>query len=228
MSRPQLIAGSPAAIAWGKRMQKRKLQVRAAGMHTEKKFFGKRGIFAKAGHTQHLKNPRPEPQFTSWAMLVDYLKNEGWKPLGKKGVASFGRTIQGLDQALQLEARAWRVLYRSPLYGVEKVVHSLGTYQQLDRALIAANRQANDYLFPKAPKKNPITLNGNPPKRIRADVEGVMYNKVWEIQAEKTGDKHKGFWYHPFKRNSDVQMLALDTGDILIHSKAGKKLWRPD
>lgn len=324
----RFVAGSSQALAWGKRMQKKRAQVRAAGLRTEKQFFGKRGVFARAGHTQHLKvNPRPEPHFTSWQMLIDYLNQEGWKPSGKKGVAAFGRHVGGLYQVLQLEARAWRVLYSTVVTFTTK---SLGTYQTLDRALIAANRQASDYLRATKPKKNqvktpqeihlktfrlwlkkgiikitdigeentyavdsfgnefytkdyrrqnpiqsyigiyadasgeefrrvkvqaesesdaksmmiqkygsppssirlprknPITIVGNPPKRIRSTVAGVMYNKVWEIQAEKTGDTHKGFWYHPFKAKSDVQMLALDNGDLLIHSQAGHKLWRED
>ena len=117
--------GSPQALAWGKKMQ----SIRAAGLRMEKKFFGRRGVFAKAGHTKHLK-------------------------------------------------------------------------------------------------KNPITLVGNPPKSITANIAGILYRRVVEVRAEKTGTFQKGFWYHPFKAGSDVQMLALDTGDILLHSTAGKKLWR--
>lgn len=330
----------------------KKKAIRSAGLRTEKKFFGPRGVFVKAGHTQHLKNPksfhnieksgfhrgqyvgygggtwrihkygtgerswiavkqggggefyasdfadlsakldklasqknpgRPHGKFTScveqvsrkrprvtdpsavcgaalrkneeqgryssftWAQIVKYLEQEGWKPLGKKGVAAFSRTIGNLFQVLQLEARAWRVLYRTPLTGATL---SLGTYKQLDSAMIAANRQASDWMGKKNPithktalryakeivkheragmRENPITVIGNPPDEVRANVAGVMYNRVHEVQAEKTGaHKHKGFWYHPFKGKSDVQMLALDSGDILLHSKAGKKLWKVD
>jgi hypothetical protein len=75
-------------------------------------------------------------------------------------------------------------------------------------------------------KKNPITLVGNPPQTVRARVEGVLYHRVVEIQAEKVGGPDKGLWYHPFSQQADVCILALDTGDLLVHSKAGKRLWK--
>lgn len=312
----------------------KKHAIRAAGLQTEKKFFGPRGVFAKAGHTKHLRRGRPskfeedildsqtvqhlgmqkrhnQPPMT-WSGLVTYLKQEGFEPLGKKNVNAFSRRVGSLFQIIQLEARSWRVLYRTFLTAAASPALSLGTYTHLDQAIIAANRQANDWIG----KKNPITVVGNPrkhpaagkyrsgksaydiavsygfpyirgdgrkrggvwfnrftrtddergpalwvgwnektrrwiiegdeplhkgipgvgqtprenpPKRIRADVAGVMYNRVWEVQAEKTGDhEHKGLWYHPYKGKSQVQMLALDSGDILLHSKAGKKLWKED
>jgi hypothetical protein len=207
----------------------KKHEVRAAGLKTEKKFFGPRGVFAKAGHTKHLKKHNPQRRSTgfTWDQMLDYLGNEGWKPTGKKYQAVFHRRTGSLFQILQLEARAWRVLYRTFLTAGASPALSLGTYEQLDAAMIAANRQANDWIGKG--KRNPITVVGNPPKRIRAKVKGVMYNKVHEVQAEKTGQhKHKGFWYHPFKGKTSVQMLALDSGDILLHSKAGKRLWKED
>jgi hypothetical protein len=79
------------------------------------------------------------------------------------------------------------------------------------------------------PKNNPITLNGNPPARINTGIAGVLYNRCVEIRAEKTTKgKISGLYYHPFLERSKVCILALDNGDLLIHSKAGEKLWRLD
>ena len=87
----------------------------------------------------------------------------------------------------------------------------------------------------KTVNENPITVIGNPgnghanpPKRINATVSGVLYNRCLEIRAEKTQGEHRGLWYHPFKRDSGVQILALDSGDLLIHSTVGAKLWKVD
>lgn len=208
----RLLKGSPTAMAWAKKMKK--ARIRAAGLRTERQFFGPGGEFEDERAAKQRTNPKPyRHEGPTWGAIVDYLKHEGWKPRGKKGVASFGRHTGGLYQVLQLEARAWRVLYSTV---VTFTTRSLGTYKDLDRAVIAANRQASEYL---RKKKNP---KRNPP-----GVAGVMYNKVHEVQAEKTGQhKHKGLWYHPFKGKSQVEMLALDNGDILLHSKGGKKLWR--
>jgi hypothetical protein len=67
----------------------------------------------------------------------------------------------------------------------------------------------------------------NPPRSVHANIEGIIYNRCIEIRAEKTGYK-KGFYKHPFSRGSQVCIYALDNGDLLVHSKAGVKLWQPD
>lgn len=78
-------------------------------------------------------------------------------------------------------------------------------------------------------RKNPIAIYGlgNPGGRINAKIEGVIYNRVIEVRAEKTGSWKPGFYRHPFAKRSKVCLLALDNGDILIHSRSGKKLWEP-
>lgn len=85
-------------------------------------------------------------------------------------------------------------------------------------------------------KENPVAVFGvgnpgkrkkvqkNPPGTVSARVMGVIYHHCMEIRAEKTGWK-PGFYRHPFKRRSGVQILALDNGDLLIHSTKGVKLW---
>lgn len=80
----------------------------------------------------------------------------------------------------------------------------------------------------KRTRTNPIGIFGlgNPPKEIRARIEGIVYHRCLEVKAEKTGPWNKGFWRHPFARKSKVQILALDNGDLLLHSCAGVKLWK--
>jgi hypothetical protein len=74
-----------------------------------------------------------------------------------------------------------------------------------------------------------IRGQANPAHRINAGISGVLYNRCVEIRAEKTSAKGlKGLYYHPFLERSKVCVLALDNGDILIHSKAGEKLWKLD
>lgn len=77
-------------------------------------------------------------------------------------------------------------------------------------------------------RKNPLAVFslGNPPKRINAGIAGVVYNICHEIRAEKTGFK-KGLYRHPFDRKSGVQILALDNGDLLVHSTRKVRLWKP-
>lgn len=74
---------------------------------------------------------------------------------------------------------------------------------------------------------NPIAVFGNPGQRISAKVEGVIYNRCIEIRAEKTTHK-PGYYRHPFNKKSRVEILALDNGALLIHSKAGERLWGVD
>lgn len=76
-------------------------------------------------------------------------------------------------------------------------------------------------------RKNPIAIYGlgNPGNRISAKIEGVIYNRVIEVRAQKTGAWRPGFYRHPFAKRTQVCMLALDNGDILLHSKSGKRLW---
>jgi len=80
----------------------------------------------------------------------------------------------------------------------------------------------------KRTRKNPIAVFGlgNPPKEIHANVEGIVYKRCLEVKAEKTGKWQRGLWKHPFSRKSQVCILALDNGDLLLHSIAGVKLWK--
>lgn len=82
----------------------------------------------------------------------------------------------------------------------------------------------------KLEQPNPLAVflpgnpNPGPMKEIRAKVAGVVYNRVREVRAEKTAHPElKGLYKHPFKKG--VQQLALDNGDLLLHSTTGKPLW---
>jgi hypothetical protein len=65
---------------------------------------------------------------------------------------------------------------------------------------------------------------GNPPKRLNVGIAGVVYNRALEIRAEKTVYQ-PGLYKHPFDRKSQVEVLALDNGDLLLHSIVGVRLW---
>ena len=221
-----------------------------------------------------------------WEREKAYIEAERWKPLGKKNVKAFGRTTGSLYQILQKEAREWRVLYRTFLTAGASPALSLGTYKNLDLALIAANRQANDWarnnpgeawhkgmehaagaygrrsrepleramykgievahrdsataarrlgMNPRKERtirprhsKNPLAVFGfpNPPKSVNVSVAGILYSRCLEIRAEKL--KYKpGLYKHPFTRKAGVQILALDSGDLLVHSTRKVNLWKP-
>ena len=112
---------------------------------------------------------------------------------------------------------------------------SSSTYAKKAKKIREAGLKAEREFFGKGGalevKDNPITvvglLNPYPPRSVSANIEGVVYNRCIEIRAEKTGYK-KGFYKHPFSRGSQVCIYALDNGDLLVHSKAGVKLWQPD
>lgn len=114
---------------------------------------------------------------------------------------------------------------------------SSATHAKKVRKIREAGKKTEREFFgkggPLEVKENPITIVGlanpqeNPPRSVSANIEGVVYNRCIEIRAEKTGYK-KGFYKHPFSKGSQVCIYALDNGDLLVHSKAGVKLWQPD
>ncbi len=93
------------------------------------------------------------------------------------------------------------------------------------RGKASAHRQSE--MKARELKLNPIAVFGNPGSRVQAKVEGVIYNRCIEIRAEKTTHK-PGYYRHPFNKKSRVEILALDNGALLIHSKAGERLWGVD
>lgn len=305
---PHPAKGSPEAKAWAAKMQaarkkkagaRKKACVRESGRKLEEEFFGPGGEVQRSFYAGLQKERREHPEKfiagiprqnsigrNDWEREKRYIEAERWKPLGKKNVMAFSRTTGSLFQILQKEAREWRVLYRTFLTAGASPALSLGTYKSLDLALIAANRQANDWArknpgeawhkgmeqaawkygresrepleramykgvevahrdsataarrlgmnprkertIPPRVRKNPLAVFGlgNPPKRINAGVMGIVYSRCHNIQAEKV-HYEPGFYEHPFTKKAGVQILALDSGDLLVHSTRGVNLWEP-
>ena len=109
------------------------------------------------------------------------------------------------------------------------IIHYSKTFPEIELAMDAIDH-GQDKTFKRPPGIYGSTrLKPNPPARINTTVAGVLYNRCVEIRAEKTAaGKLNGLYYHPFLERSKVCVLALDNGDILIHSQAGKKLWKLD
>lgn len=76
-------------------------------------------------------------------------------------------------------------------------------------------------------QKNPLAVFtlGNPPKSINATIAGIIYKRCLQVRAEKLGKFQSGLWKHDFDKASEVHVLALDNGDILLHSVRGIRLW---
>lgn len=198
--------GSPEAFAWAARMQaarkKKKVQIRSAGLHTEKVFFGPRGVFAKS---KQRANPGAVYHQTASDIAGRY-KRRSTRPTEKA-------LFSGMEMAHADSAKAARSL------GMNPGQFYRGTSKETERR-IPKERQRH--------RKNPLAVFslGNPPKRINATVAGVVYSRCLEIRAEKLVH-NKGLYKHPFSRKSGVQILALDNGDLLIHSTRGVNLWEP-
>lgn len=232
-----------------KKMEKRKA-IWKSGQRMEKKFFGPRGVFARSRAKQN-------PDVPEGIDLFAYMRQEGWTPQGGRSVKAFYRLANTLYQVVQKEARAWRLLQRSALTAASDPILSVSTFPTLEQALIGANREASLpaqnplAVFSAgnpAKQKRPLFHRKQPtptaralgvkrrpaPARkytknpsVSAGIAGVVYNRCVELRAEKTGYK-PGLYRHPFSKKSRVQILALDNGDLLIHSQAGIKLWGRD
>jgi len=55
----------------------------------------------------------------------------------------------------------------------------------------------------------------------------VIYDKLLSVEARKSHGKFKGENFtHDFKHNTDAVVIGLPSGDLLIKSRKGKRLWR--
>jgi hypothetical protein len=65
--------------------------------------------------------------------------------------------------------------------------------------------------------------------RVNTGIAGVLYNQVHSVYAEKTigGPGFKPGAYRHDYNSTDVMAFALDTGDVLLHSRSGTPLWTP-
>ncbi len=267
----RIVKGSTEALAWGKKMR----EIRRAGKKTERAFFGPRGVFAKAEHAKHVKNPiEPHPDFT----ITEHPVHGGGKSYGILWYIDGVHSV-GFSTAQEAYNNAVRHVHRHPgKYGKgnpgeawhegmqhvaarygrdagtreEKILFKGVEVAHRDSAKAARRMKMNpkrrpslakhrtvrpgEGRFPmsavfsgkeKPVKKNPLAVFtlGNPPTRINTGIAGIVYNICHEIRAEKTGFK-KGLYRHPFSRKSGVQILALDNGDLLIHSTAKVRLWK--
>ena len=162
---------------------------------------------AKVGYESLPYRSAPTGKVKEWfvKVLVNNNPGEAWHEGMEHVAARHGRDAETKEEKLLFK-------------GVE-VAHK-------DSKLAARRLKMNGLSRPL--RKNPLAVFtlGNPPQRVNAAVAGIIYNRCLEIRAEKTGYK-KGLYRHPFNRNSGVQILALDNGDLLIHSTRKVRLWMP-
>jgi hypothetical protein len=235
--------GSVQALAWGQKMQ----SIRSAGLRTEKQFFGPRGVFAKAGHRGHLMAHRKNPSgglFDKDAARELELYGQNNADLYRQMEVPIRLNLErkyqkGMYQPV-LAVKLWQGWADEAAKRYNKEFGGGGSkwfemFSPLTRLHVAKEaesfhrREMELGNFQVVSKKNPITVVGNPSQRVSATVAGVLYNRCVEIRAEKTSaGPLRGLYYHPFSRRSKVCVLALDNGDILIHSQAGEKLWKLD
>lgn len=249
--------GSPEAYAWAERMRALRKRIRRAGRKTEKMFFrkGKLKKFGgmelnpskkkwrkvKAGDIVRLKHlvrgmnwHIDEPLrivqiayhrgFSEPRMLADGHGQQGWiDPYHIEPIELMNPGASWHEQ----EERSARKARRESVEIPEKTFYA--GVESAHRISASAARRMGLNPKRRRARKNPIAIYGlgNPGGRINAKIEGVIYNRVIEVRAEKTGSWKPGFYRHPFAKRSKVCLLALDNGDILIHSRSGKKLWEP-
>ncbi len=237
--------GSAEAYAWAEKMraarQKKarlKNQIRQAGLKTEQEFFGPGGPLAPKAirkrklNPVHDSRPQPKKQFH----IHDLATN--------KYVASFPsqvKAVQAFLQALKAGAPSKRYqvvdaygteCYKNPgakwHQGEEDVAYRYKRESKdpLEKAFFAGVEAAHKTsgsaarkmgMNPKKVKKNPIAIY-NPSK-----VAGTIYNNAIEIKAQKTGGPLKGHYKHVF--GSNVRILGLTDGTVLLQHKDGKPLW---
>lgn len=231
--------GSAEAKAWGAWMQaarQKKVSIRGAGLRTEKQFFGPSGVFAKAGHRAHLMHSKKRPtekmnlealsRLTgkSVAEVMALLKAGGSVFSSQRGNGPSENPGQAWHEGMEHVAARYSRLAKEPL---EKVLFKGIEVAHRDSATAARRLHMNRRPVRRT-RKNPLAVFsvGNPPKRISTGIAGVVYSRCLEIRAEKTKFK-PGLYRHPFARSSGVQILALDNGDLLVHSTRGVNLWEP-
>lgn len=174
------------------------------------------GIVA-SGATPY-KGPEENPRKVD---VVGYMREKGWMlSVGSRvDPRVFSRFAGGMTQVIQREAQGWRLLTQDR-GKLQTSQVSAGVFPLLTDATIRADKMAT--------KENPGKRRSRPLSgHISAKIEGVVYNRCLEIRAEKTTHK-PGYYRHPFSRRSGVQILALDNGDLLIHSTRGIALWGED
>jgi hypothetical protein len=192
------IKGSPAAKAWALRMLKARMA--KASIRT-------------AGRIVEKQFFGPKGIFAMAGHVKHLEKNPG------------ARWHEGMAQAANTYGRRSREPLEKAMFKGIEVAHrdSAGAARALkmnrERVIPSRRRRTNH---------NPLAVFGvaNPPKRISTGIAGIVYGRCLEIRAEKLKFK-PGLYKHPFSRKAGVQILALDNGDLLVHSTRGVNLWEP-
>jgi len=199
--------GSTEAYAWAERMRqarekKKRLayKIREAGRKTEQEFFGPGGPLAPKNLKKHKLNPGAE-----WHTGME----QAARRYRKDAETNTEKHIYaGMEIAHKDSAAAAKRLGMNPQHVTMKQIEAM-----VELGILKGK--------PKEPKKkvkkNPIAVF-NPP-----DVAGTIYNNAIEIKAQKTGGPLKGHYKHVF--GSNVRILGLTDGTVLLQHKDGKPLW---
>lgn len=235
----KLVKGSRQAIAWGRKMQ----ALRKAACKNPQGFFNieksafHRGEYVgygngvwrivKYGTGWNAGRKDPQAHFTApslaavSAKLKQYATNKNPGQSWHEGEAAAAhRVVRGTtDQDEKLYYAGVETAHRISASAAKK---------------LKMNRPRKRRHTPARPQRarsarcNPLAVFGfpNPPKEIHAKVEGIVYSRVHDIYAEKLVND-PGLYHHPFSKRAKVQILALDSGDLLVHSTAKVNLWKP-
>lgn len=87
------------------------VMVRLAGLRTEKKFFGPRGIFAKAGHVQHLKNLPEKRKFYFIDFSIDGQSKQSDAFTTERQALAWMKSLQ--DSGIRVESPKIHFAYRA-------------------------------------------------------------------------------------------------------------------
>jgi len=196
--------GSAEAYAWAERMRAARLkkarlksEIRSAGLKTEQEFFGPGGPLAPKAIRKRKLNPG-----AAW--------HEGMEQVAKRyrkdaPTQTEKHIFAGMEIAHKDSAAAAKRLGMNPKHVTTKQIQAM-----VELGILKGK--------PKDPvKKNPIAIY-NPSK-----VAGTIYNNAIEIKAQKTGGPLKGHYKHVF--GSNVRILGLTDGTVLLQHKNGKPLW---
>jgi hypothetical protein len=230
--------GSAEAYAWAEKMRaarakkaRLKHTIREAGRKTEEEFFGPGGPLAPKALQKHQLNPKRKNRE---GVLVAKEKDIEIRQIGANRfhVKKSG-TIKGAYNSLEEASQLKNFLLKNPgakwHQGEEDVAYRYkkAAQDQLEKAFFAGVEAAHKTSGSAARKmgmnpkkktrKNPIAVF-NPSK-----VAGTIYNNAIEIKAQKTGGPLKGHYKHVF--GSNVRILGLTDGTVLLQHKNGKPLW---
>jgi len=246
--------GSTEAYAWAAKMQearakKKRLRhtIRQAGLKTEQEFFGPGGPLAPKTLRKHKLNPGQQ-WHEGMAAVAGRHKRQAQDKLEK--VMFAGMEVAHADSAaaarklgmnptlkpkpewyydagsgsyiLDLKHASYQIRKDGEKFRCAFVVGSTVEYiRSADSVKEAMDKidytQGKKFKRPKQFNKNPIAVF-NPSK-----VAGTIYNNAIEIKAQKTGGPLKGHYKHVF--GSNVRILGLTDGTVLLQHKNGKPLW---